>query len=638
MKKIININKKYTRLLEKIIFFAIISTVLTMCPYFLNKIYGKTLPVKNKKATILYQKALNYYKIGKLSAALSTIKFTLNNYSANKITSSNIYYLYGNILYKLNDFFIAKPYFQRIINENPNYTHIVKVIFMMAKCDFNLKNYRRSIRDFNFLIKRTKMGVKLHDESLIYLTLSYAASGKMDDADKLFNEDNVEKILQKITYLEKQDKYFKLVYMNYLINYRHNLYAALLMLNNKNLFYPKKDYYCYSSYFEGIIALRIGKYSMAQTYFMNSSKYCSDYYYHGSLLYYGIALTKQNNPKGLKYINGESSDINYPKIKLSALKFLAAYYKKNKKYEKRLAYLKRLLFSYQLSHKETILYQKYAANLLFTIVKTMYKNNDFKNPFKITKTIAFLIPNKFINPEIYWYLAKIKLKENDLKSTLPLAEKYYALSGSANSKLFLANVYYENGKYKKSLSLINMISSKNAKADRIRDDIVNLRLELYRKLNYTNEVVSLLKQNLNILPPKERMKNIYFLALYEFNQNRARKALFYFDSIIKSGHSAKQDYAILYDTYYYLGLINYRFHNYRTSLLYFKKGYALKKSGAHFQYELSQIAYLYMKYLNNNVLALKYYNKLNENATSETYKNIASSMINAIDINISAQK
>lgn len=630
-------NKKYVRLLRKIIFFVIILTAVTVYPYFSNKAYGKTSQVENKKSVTLYQKAFNDYKAGNLSDALIAVKFALNNYSADKITSSDIYYLYGNILYKLNDFFIAKPYFQWIINENPNYRHILKVIFMMARCDFNLKNYRRSIRDFNFLIKRTKKGTELYDDSLIYLTLSYAASGKAKIADTLYGKDDVSAILQKTIYLKKHGNYFKLVYINYLINHRHDLYTALLMLNNKNLFYPKKNYYCYRSYFEGIIALEIGKYKAAKSYFINSSEYCSAYYYYGSLLYYGIALIKQNNLTGLKYIENGSLDTDYPAIKLYALKFLAAYYKKHKKYKLRLKYLKRILFSYQLPNSETAAFQKSAANLLFTIIKAMYKNNDFKNPFKLIKHIAFLIPKKFINPELYWYLAKIKLKENDLKKALPLAKKYYDLSGNTNSKFFLSEVYYENGKYKKSLSLINMISLKNAKAGGLKNSIINLRLKLYKKLNYTGRFVSLLKRNIGILPPKERIKNIYFLALYEFNNNKIRNALLYFNDIVKNRYSKEPDYAIiLYNTYYYLGLINYKFHNHKTSLLYFKKGYELNKSGIHFQYELSQIAYIYMKYFNNNPLALKYYNELNANALSETYKSLASSMINAI--NIGAQK
>jgi hypothetical protein len=54
-----------------------------------------------------------------------------------------------------------------------------------------------------------------------------------------------------------------------------------------------------------------------------------------------------------------------------------------------------------------------------------------------------------------------------------------------------------------------------------------------------------------------------------------KNASIYFNDAVKNGYTKKRSYEnILYGTYYYLGLINYKFHNYAASLLDFKKGYA----------------------------------------------------------------
>ena len=622
------------------LFLTTLIILLTAPSFFINKVYGKTIPVENKQAVVLYRKAALYYNDGDLVSALNAVKFILNNYPSGKTFSSDLYYLYGKILYKYKDFFIAKPYFQRIIYKDPDYKKIYNVVFYMARCDFNLKNYKRSIRDFDFLLKKTKKGTGLNDKSLIYLTLSYAAFDKEKEANKLFNEDHVRTILKNIEYLKKRGNYFKSVYLNYLMDHKNNFGTVLIILNNKNLFYPKKNDLCYKSYFEGLIALKEKKYAVAQNLFVNSSKYCSEtkfgaanYYYNSSALYYGIALVKQNNLTGIKYIKNESLDIGHPKIQLPALKFLAEFYKRDKKYKTSLKYLKRILFNYNLPQKDMTIYEKSASNLLFKIIKRMYKHNDRKNPFKIMKKMAFLIPKKFINSEIYQYLAKIKLKEQDKKNAVFYAKKYYDLSKNINSELFLALIYYETGKYKKSLQLLKSISFKSVKEGSLKNGMINLELKLYKKLNYKNKLANLLKKNISILPLREKIKNLYFLATYEFNQNNIKMASIYFNNVVRNKYSKKKDYEnILYNTDYYLGLINYKTHNYKLSLLYFKKGYGLNKSGGHFQYELSQIAYIYMNYLNNRVLALKYYEKLNRNAASGTYKSLASSMISAINL------
>jgi tetratricopeptide (TPR) repeat protein len=140
-----------------------------------------------------------------------------------------------------------------------------------------------------------------------------------------------------------------------------------------------------------------------------------------------------------------------------------------------------------------------------------------------------------------------------------------------------------------------------------------------------------LKTSVNLLPPEDKIKNLYFLGTEEYGKNNLKAADMYFNEVIKNGYAEeKNNKNILYGTYYYLGLISYSDKNYRLSLEYFKKGYDIDPSGMHFQYELSQIAYIYMKYLKNKGLALKYYNLLEKNASSAVYKSLASSMISAI--------
>ncbi len=592
-------------------------------------VYGNTRQVSPKVA-ILYKKASKEYTAGNLSAAYKTVKFILNNYYTGKILSSNIDYLYGKILYKYKDFFMAKPYFQRIIVNDPNYKKIYRAIFYMARCDFNMKNYKRSIRDFSFLLNKNKKGSNLYNKSLVYLTLSYASFGNIKEANKFYEKDNVKNILKKIIYLEKRNNYFKLIYLNYLINRKDDLSTALLILNNKNLFSPKKKYICYKPYYSGIIALKKNEYRTAQNYFAESSSYCTGYYRKSSLIYYGISLVEQKDFSGIGYIKNRLSTEGFLNIKLMALKFLAKFYKKHDKPEISLDYLKRILFDNNAMHKkERGLYEKEAAGLLYKVIKKDYENNNFRACFSIFKRMKFLIPNTYINPKIYLYLFKIKAKEKKYKDALPYAEKYNSLMKNAVSEYYISNVYYALKKYPKSILLMNKINSKNVKNIKLRNKIINLKLKLYKQLNYKNNYITLLKRSLSLLPPIDNINSLYFLGRNEFNKNNLKTAATYFDRLIKI---VKNNKNVLYDTYYYLGLINYKFNDYNLSLLYFKEGYDINRTGKYFQYELSQIAFIYLKYLRNKTLSLKYYNILSTDAVSITYKNLASSMIFAANL------
>ncbi len=598
-------------------------------------VYAKAKTPASPEAAVMYKKTLKDYGTGNLSGAYEAIKFLLDNYRAEKTLYSDIYYLYGRILYKCGDFFSAKPYFQRVIYKNPGYKQIYGVIFYMARCDFNLKNYRRSVRDFNFLIKKTGKGSKIHDESLVYLTLSYASSGKTEEADKLYETDGVKKILKKLPFLEKKNNYFKLVYMDYLINHKVDLSDALLILGDKNLFSPDKKESCYKSYYEGLIALKEKNYPVAQNYFVKSSKYCSGYYYKSGLVYYGIASVKlKNYPDGIKYVKSGLSAMDYPGIKLTSLKFLAGFYDKENKPETELKYIKRILFGFPyMPEKEKKAVEKNAAELIYGIIKNAYKNNRPEEALKALKRIIFLIPEKYMKPKTYFYISKIMLKEKKRKGAVSFAEKYNSLTGSPASAFYLSDTYYKLENYKKSLSFINGVNLKTVKNIKLRNKIIYLKLQLYKKLNLAGDYINLLKKNIDLLPPEDKIKNLYFLGQLEFNENNLKTANAYFGLIPKNAYAKEKDNKnILYGAYYYTGLINYALKNYKTSLLYFKKSYALDPSGAHFQYELSQIAYIYMKYMNNKKLALKYYALLEKNAASSTYKSLASSMISAINM------
>ncbi len=591
--------------------------------------YGNVRQVSPKVA-ILYKKASKEYAAGNLSAAYKTVKFILNNYYTGKILSSDIDYLYGKILYKYKDFFMAKPYFQRIIINDPNYKKIYRAIFYMARDDFNMKNHKRSIRDFSFLLDKNKKGSNLYNKSLVYLTLSYASFGNIKEANKFYEKDDVKNILKKIIYLEKRNNYFKIIYLNYLINRKDDLSTALLILNNKNLFSPKKKYTCYKLYYSGIIALKKNEYRTAQNYFAESSNYCTGYYRKSSLMHYGISLVEQKDFSGIEYIKSRLSTEDFLDIKLAALKFLAKFYKKHDKPEISLGYLKRILFNNNaMRKKERSLYEKEAAGLLYGIIKKDYENNNFRACFSVFKRMKFLIPNIYINPKIYLYLFKIRSKEKKYKDALPYAEKYNGLVNNAVSEYYISDTYYALKKYQKSISLMNKINSKNVKNIRLRNKIIDLKLKLYKQLNYYNNYMSLLKRSLSLLPPIDNINSLYFLGRNEFNKNHLKMAASYFNRLIKIVRNNKN---ISYGTYYYLGLINYKFNDYALSLLYFKKGYGINKTGKHFQYELSQIAFIYLKYLHNKTLSLKYYNILSADAVSTIYKNLASSMIFAANL------
>ncbi len=625
--------KKIKKIKNKIVFIyiALIFSVFAQS-FFIFGANAKTAAVPSK-AKRLYEKALKEYRTGSYYNAHMNLKYILNNFKMGKKLYSGVYFLTGKVLFKEKNFFLAKPYFQRVIYKNPDYKNIYGVIYYMARCDFNLKNYRRSIRDFDFLLTKSKKRSKLYDRSLVYLTLSYASCGVLKKADKLYDTDHVKNILQKSVFLKKRNGYFKTVYLNYLINHKKNFSEALLILDIKNLFSNRKKGSCFKSYYTGIIAYDEQKYAAAQNYFVKSSGYCTGYYYKNGLAYYGMSLIGQNDKKGVKYIKNASLEIGYPDIELKSLKFLASYYKTLNEPKKELKYVKQILFDSgsirSIKGKEKTETEKKAAGLLYKIVKNDYKSKKtekYKDAFKTFDKISFLIPPKYIMPKTYAYLAKIKLNEKDFKSALIYAKKY--------KNLYLnAYIYFKMKNYKKSLSLLNKINIKNIKDLKPTDKIINLKLKLYKKLNLNKNYTALLKNSMNLMKPENRIKYLFYLGKSEFNENNAIKAEYYFEQILNNGFlKEKKNKNILYDTYYYLGLINYSQKKYKLSLEYFNKGYGLDAAGPHFQYELSQIAYIYMKYLNNKKLALKYYSILKKNASSATYKNLADTMISAINM------
>ncbi|MGC8554434.1 MAG: hypothetical protein ACP5NA_02970 [Candidatus Acidulodesulfobacterium sp.] len=613
------------------IYIAIIFFALTQS-YFILGANAKTAAVPSK-AERLYEKALKDYKAGSYYNARVKLKYILNNFKMGKKLYSEVYFLTGKVLFKEKNFFLAKPYFQRVIYKNPDYKDIYNVIYYMARCDFNLKNYRRSIRDFDFLLTKNKKGSKLYDRSLVFLTMSYASCGVLKNADKLYGTDHVKNILRKSEFLKKRSGYFKTVYLNYLIKNKKNFFEALLVLNVKNLFSTKKKESCYKSYFSGIISYNLQKYAVAQNYFVKSSRYCTGYYYKSGSAYYGMSLVKQKNKQGIKYIKNAALEIGYPKIELQSLKFLASYYKTLNEPEKELKYLKRILFDTgsirTIKIKKKIETEKKAAGLLYKVIKNDYKSKkteSYKDAFKTFDNISFLIPSKYIIPKTYEYLAIIKSNEKDFKSALLYAKKY--------KNLYLdAYIYFKMKNYKKSLSLLNKINLKSIKYLKLADKIIKLKLKLYKKLNLNKDYTALLKNSINLMKPENRIRNLYYLGKSEFDENNTVKAEYYFEQILNNGFSKeKKNKNILYETYYYLGLINYSQKKYKLSLDDFNKGYGLDAAGSHFQYELSQIAYIYMKYIKNKKLALKYYSILRKNASSSTYKNLASTMISAINM------
>ncbi len=621
-----NIKNKIVLIYISLIFYAFAQT------FFILVANAKTSAV-SLKAKLLYEKALKEYKAGGYYMARNNLKHILNNYEIGKKLYSDVYFLTGKVLFKEKNFFLAKPYFQGVIYKNPDYKYIYNVIYYMARCDFNLKNYNRSIRDFDFLLTKSKKGSKLYDRSLIYSTLSYASCGVTKSADKFYDKDDVKNILRKSEFLKKKSGYFKTVYLNYLINHKKNYSEALLILDVKNLFSAKKKESCFKSYYTGIISYDTQKYAAAQNYFVKSSRYCTGYYYKSSLAYYGMSSVGQNNNKGLKYIKNASLEVGYPKIELKSLKFLASYYKTLKNPEEELKYTKRILFNAgsmpELTEKEKVKTEKKAAGLLYKIVKKDFKsknNKKFKDAFKTFKYISFLLPSKYVIPKTYMYLAEIELNLNDFKNAMIYAKKY-------KNFYLTAYIYYKMKNYRKSLSLLNKIDLKKVKNLKLINKITNLKLKLYNKLNLNKNYIYLLKNSLNTVKPQNKIKDLYYLGKEEFENNKIIAAGSYFGQILNNGYSKEKNNAgILYKTYYYLGLINYSRKNYKLSLEYFNKGYNLNASGRHFQFELSQIAYIYLKYIKNKKLALKYYSLLKKNSSSSTYKNLADTMISAINM------
>ena len=594
-------------------------------------------------AVILYKKAKGYYKSKQYLKSCHLLKFILNNYSLNKLNNAKTYFLLGKIYFYSSDFLIAKSYFQHIIFKYPDYSKIYSVVYYMAKCDFNLKNIRRSIRDFKFLIKKTKEKIKADNnlrymkklklKSLIYLGISYAEAKKNKNAVKILSNKKLQHIFNNDNFLLTRGNKFNEIYLNYLIDIKSYFKKALLVLNIKNLFKPNKKNLCYKNYFEGLIFLKLKKYAFASKDFYNSLNVCGTYYYHNiSVLKYGESLVEESNKTktGLKLVNFESENVNYPSIQLSALKYLFKYYFAKKKYNKSFNYISRILFNFQTSLKNKKKYLKIASKLLYRAINNYFLKHQYNKAIKIYRRKSFLIEKNNLNPNIYYILSKIEFNKKNIKKTIYYANKYYNKKTGTNSLYYLANIYYKAKKYKHSLKLANMIKLPLIKNKILFNKVLNLKIKDNKKLGFKKDTLNILKENLNRLKGKEYIKTLYQLAVGDYRAGLMNESLHYFNIIIKNNY-AKKEPNTLNSSYYYSGIIYYKLKEFKNALFNFQYAYKLQPAGKHFQYELSQIGYIYLKNKNYKN-ALKYYGKLEKNGSSSFYKNLAKSMVLAIQL------
>jgi tetratricopeptide (TPR) repeat protein len=636
-------NKKTTFLFISVVCAVFISVFYLFAFISIHKAFSASNAGNSQRhAAILYKKAKGYYKSKQYRKSCSLLKFILNNYSLNKLNNAKTYFLLGRIYFYNSDFLIAKSYFQHIIFKYPDYSKIYSVIYYMAKCDFNLNNIRRSTRDFNFLIKKTKEKIKadnnlrymkkLNSKSLIYLGISYAETNKNKKAVKILSGKNLRHIFDADSFLLTRGNKFNEIYLNYLINIKSDFKKALLVLNIKNLFKPDKKDFCYKNYFEGLIFLKLKKYAFASKDFRNSLKVCGTYYYHNiSILKYGESLIGENKTEsGLKLVNFEAENINYPSIQLSALKYLFKYYFAKKNHNKSFNYLSRILFNFQTSLKNKKKYLKIASKLLYMAIHNDFSKHQYNKAIKIYERKSFLIGINNLNPNIYYMLSKIEFNKGNIKKAIYYADKYYNNKTDTNSLYYLANIYYKAKKYKHSLKLVNMIKLPLIKNKILFDKVLNLKIKDNKKLGLKKNTLNILKKNLNRLKGKEYVKTLYQIAVGDYNRDIINKSLHYFNTIIKNNY-AKKEPNILNSSFYYSGIIYYKLKEFKNALFNFKKAYKLQTAGKHFQYELSQIGYIYLKnkkYKN----ALKYYGKLEKNGSSSFYKNLAKSMVQAIKL------
>ncbi len=596
-------------------------------------------------ASALYKKADNYYKSKQYGESCRLLKFILDNYSLNKLNDAKVYFLLGKVYFLNNDFLVAKPYFQHIIFKEPDYSKIYSVVYFMAKCDFNLKNKRRSVRDFKFLVKRTEEKIKagkrlkymkrLHLKSLIYLGVSYEESGNIKNADKILNNKKLRRILSKNAFLLTRGNNFNKIYLNYLINTKSDFKKALLVLDIKHLFKPYKKDLCYKNYFKGLLFLKRKQYASASKDFKISLKYCGkNYYYNISMLKYGESLIGENKTNtiqtGLKLVNFESENINYPSIQLSALKYLFKYYLLLNNYNKSFNYINKILFNFQNSLRNKKKYQKIASKLLYKVMKNNFLKHRYNKALKTYKRKSFLIRKHNLNPDIYYMLSKIYIKTGNAKQAIYYANKYYNRNKNINSLYHLAHVYYTVKNYKHSLKLADEIKLPLIKNKVLFNKVLNLKILDNKRLDLKKNLLKLLNENLNRLKGKEYVNTLYRLAMSDYNSGLTVQSLHYF-SLLLGNKLAKKEPALMDSGYYHSGIMCYKLKQFNNALRYFKKAYKIQPAGKHFQYELSQIGYIYLKNKNYKK-ALKYYGILRKNSSSSFYKNLAKSMLQAIKL------
>ena len=227
-------------------------------------------------------------------------------------------------------------------------------------------------------------------------------------------------------------------------------------------------------------------------------------------------------------------------------------------------------------------------------------------------------------------LSKIYFKKGNAKQAIHYANKYYNRNKNINSLYYLADIYYMTKNYKHSLKLANKIKLPLIKNKVLFNKVLNLKIQDNKRLGLKKNMLKLLNKNLNRLKGKEYVKTLYRLAMSCYNSGSTDKSLHYF-SLLLSNSFAKKEPAVINSGYYHSGIMYYKLKQFDNALRYFTKAYKMQPAGKHFQYELSQIGYIYLKNKNYKN-ALKYYEILKKNSSSQFYKNLAKSMLQAIKL------
>ena len=174
--------------------------------------------LKSSDAELKFSKAKEFYEEGKYEKSIPLFEDVIGAFRGTK-KHEEVYYLYANCYFKMEDYFFAENYFRQFVKTFPRSQFAEECAFNSAYCSFALSPKYSLDQGFTY---------KAIDNLQLFIE-AYPESEKRDTCNALMTELN--KKLERKAY-ENAKLYFKTLHYE----------SAVISLNNTLKDFPNSDY------------------------------------------------------------------------------------------------------------------------------------------------------------------------------------------------------------------------------------------------------------------------------------------------------------------------------------------------------------------------------------------------------------